>query len=37
VSNKKKAAVIYIEVGADASEGEQAKLEKILKSIKASE
>ncbi len=36
VSNKKKAAVIYIEVGADASAEEQAKLEKILKSIKAS-
>jgi len=34
ISDKKKASVVFIEVNADASKEEQAKLEGILKSIK---
>ena len=34
ISDKKKASVVFIEVNADASKDEQAKLEGILKSIK---
>ena len=34
ISDKKKASVVFIEVNADASKDERAKLEGILKSIK---